>query len=267
LFMAIKYLKTSPIKNQTVLLRTDLNCPLNGAKLKDDYKVLESLPTIEHLVKNGNKVVITSHLGRPKGKWEEQFTFRPVAERMAHLLKLKFIETDHNIPDYQIPHLIFYTGDIREEKHRKQIQSIPGKDLVFLENIRFYKEEEEDDAMFAKHLASLGQVYVNDAFASDHHASVSVSGITKYLPGYCGLLLEKEIKSLDALLKHSKSPFVVMTGGIKLSEKVGALENLGEKADRILVGGGVANLIFKAKGYEVGLSKIEEGELKTAWRI
>lgn len=265
--MAIKYLKSSPIKNKTVLLRTDLNCPMEGGKLKDDYKIQESLPTIEFLQKANNKVIISAHLGRPQGKWDEKFTFKPVAERMAHLLGLKFIETDFKVPDYEIPHLIFYTGDVREEKHRKQIQNIPAKDLVFLENIRFYKEEEEDDAMFAKHLATLGDVYVNDAFASDHHASVSVSGINKYLPCYCGLLLEKEIKSLDEVLKNSKHPFIVMAGGIKLSEKVGALTNLGEKADKILAGGGVANLMFKAKGYEVGLSKLEDSQLKTAWQI
>jgi phosphoglycerate kinase len=156
---------------------------------------------------------------------------------------------------------------LREEKHRKQIEGIPAKDVVVLENMRFYKEEEDNDAFFAKKFSEIADVYVNDAFGVDHHPAVSVTGLAKHLPSYAGLLLEKEIKSLDAVLKHAKSPFVVMTGGIKLSEKVGALENLGKKADKILVSGGVANLIFLSKGMEIGLSKIEEAQKKTAWAI
>ncbi len=265
--MAIKYLRTSKLENKTVFLRTDLNCPVKEGKLKDDYKIRESLPTIKFLLENKNKVIVSAHLGRPKGKWDNSFSFLSVAERMGELMGLKFIKTDFKIPNYQVPHLIFYTGDIREEKHREQIKQVSHKDLVFLENIRFYEQDEKNDPIFAKQLAELADIYVNDAFASDHHPSVSVSGIAKFLPSYSGLLLEKEIKSLDAVLKHQKHPFVVMTGGIKLSEKVGALENLGKTADKILVGGGVANLMFKVKGYEVGFSKIEEAESKTAWQI
>lgn len=265
--MAIKYLKTSSIKNKTVLLRPDLNCPIDNGKVSEDFRIVESLATINFLRKNGNRVIICGHLGRPKGVRSKEFSFRPVAKQLAEKLHLKFVETENKIPDYEIPHLIFYTGDIREEKHRAQIANIKQKDVVLLENIRFYKEEEESSALFAKQLASLADVYVNDAFGVNHHSSASVSGVSKYLPNYSGLLLEKEIKSLDMVLKSVKHPFLVMTGGIKLSEKVGALENLGEKADRILVGGGVANLFFKSKGYEIGLSKIEESEMKTAWKI
>lgn len=265
--MPIKYLKFYPIKNKTVLLRPDLNCPMEDGKIMGDFRIQESLPTIELLLKGHNKLIICGHLGRPKGQWKQEFSFRPVAKALADYLSLKFVETDYKVPDYGIPHLIFYTGNLLEEKHRLQIQSIGAKDIVLLENLRFYKQEEENDPLFAKYLGGLADLYVNDAFGVDHHAAASVSGVVKYLPSYAGLLLEKEIKSLDALLKHYKHPFVLMTGGIKLSEKVGALENLGEKADIILVGGGVANLMLKAKGYEVGLSKIEESELKTAWQI
>jgi len=265
--MAIKYLRTSTVKNKTVLLRPDLNCPIEDGKVTDDFRIQESLPTIRLLLRNKNKLIITAHLGRPKGKWNEEFSFKPVAEKLANYLGLKFIETDDKIPQYGVPHLILYTGDIREQKHRDQIASIDPKDVVLLENIRFYEEEEENDAKFAKELASLAEVFVSDCFGVVHHASVSVSGVAKHLPSYAGLLLEKEIKSLDGVLKNSKHPFVVLTGGIKLSEKVGALENLGKKADKILVGGGVANLMFKAKGLEVGLSKLEEKEMRTAWQI
>jgi 3-phosphoglycerate kinase len=265
--MAIKYLRNSSVKNKTVLLRPDLNCPIEKGKVTDDFRIVESLPTIKLLLKDKNKVIITAHLGRPKGKWDNDFTFKPVAEKLAKYLDLKFLEADSKITPHNDPHLILFTGDIREEKNRKIVEAIPETDVVLLENIRFYKEEEEDDLAFAKKLASLADDFVSDGFGVVHHASVSVSGVANLLPSFAGLLLEKEIKSLDEVLKDSKHPFVVMTGGIKLSEKVGALENLGKKADKILVGGGVANLMFKAKGLEVGLSKLENDQLKTAWQI
>ncbi|MBI3232276.1 MAG: phosphoglycerate kinase [Candidatus Doudnabacteria bacterium] len=265
--MAIKYLKSSSIKNNMVILRPDLNCPIEDGKVSDDFRIQESLPTIRLLIKNRNKLIICGHEGRPKGQWKEEMSFRPVAKHLANMLGLKFIETSGKIPDYGINHLIFYTGDLREKGHLEQIKSVPEKDVVFLENMRFYPEEENNDAGFAKSLASLAEVFVLDGFGVAHHPAVSVTGLAKHLASYAGFLLEKEIKFLDAVLKHAKKPFVVMTGGIKLSEKVGALENLGNKADKILVGGGVASLMFKTKGYEVGFSRIEEAESKIAWQI
>jgi phosphoglycerate kinase len=265
--MAIKYLKTSTLKNKTVLLRVDVNVPIENGKVSDAFRIEQVVPTIKHLLKNKNKVIVCGHLGRPKGKWNEEFSLKPAAKLMADFLELKFIETDHRVPDYHARHLIFYTGKITEDKHQKQIKAISEKDIVFLENLRFYKGEEENDPVFSKKLSNLADVYVNDAFGVDHRSAASVVGVTKYLSAYCGLLLEKEIKSLDALIRHPKSPFVVMTGGIKLSEKVGALENLGKKADKILVSGGVANLIFQTKGFEIGISRVEEGERKTAMQI
>ena len=193
--MAIKYLQSSPIKNKTVLLRPDLNCPLENGKVSDDFRIQESLATIKFLHSHKNKVIICGHLGRPKGQWKEEFSFRPVAKVLAELLGFKFIETDFKLPDYEIPHLIFFTGNLEEEKNGEQLKNVGAKDVVLLENIRFYKGEEEDDAAFAKKLASLAEVYVNDAFGVDHHASASVSGVTQFLPSYAGLLLEKEIKS------------------------------------------------------------------------
>ncbi len=264
--MAIKYLRTSSVKNKTVLLRPDLNCPVENGKVTDDFRIHESLPTIKKLIDDDNKLIICGHLGRPKGQWKEELSFKPVAEKLAHSLGLKFFATDAKIPEGG-GHLIFYTGNLLESAHRAQVKNMGDQDVIFLENMRFYKQEEDNDESFAKHMSDLAEVYVNDAFGVDHHASVSVTGVAKHLPSYCGLLLEKEIKSLDAVLKTVKHPFVVMTGGIKLSEKIGALENLGTKADKILVGGGVANLIFKTKGLEIGLSKIEEGEMKTAFQI
>ncbi len=265
--MAIKYLKSSNIKNKTVLLRVDVNVPIENGKVSDSFRIEQVVPTIKHLLKNKNKVIVCGHLGRPKGKWNEEFSLKPAAKFMADLLELKFIETDHRVPDYNIPHLIFYRGKITEDKHQKQIKSISEKDVVFLENLRFYEGEENNSSVFAKKLSFLADAYVNDAFGVDHRAAASVVGVTKYINSYGGFLLEREIKSLDGLLRHPKAPFVVMTGGIKLSEKVGALENLGKKADTILVAGGVANLIFKTKGYEIGFSRVEESMEKTAMQI
>ena len=266
-FMAIKYLKSAIIKNKTVLLRPDLNCPVENGKLGDDFRIVESLPTIKLLMEGGNRLVICGHLGRPKGAWKEELSFRPVAKVLAEHLGLKFLETEFKLPEMGGPHLVFFTGNLLEQKNRTQLKKAANADVVLLENLRFYKQEEDSDPVFAKHLAGLADVYVNDAFGVDHHPAASVTGVAKYLTSYAGLTLEKEIKSLELVLKHGKHPFIVMTGGIKLSEKVGALENLGKKADKILVGGGVASLMFKAKGLEVGLSKIEESELKTAWQI
>lgn len=265
--MSMKYLRTSDIKNQAVLLRVDVNVPIDNGKVGDSFRIEQVMPTVKYLLAAGNKVIVCGHLGRPKGKWDESLSLKPVAEVMADLLGFKFIPTDHRVPDYAIAHLIFYTGKITEDKHQKQIQSVPAKDVIFLENLRFYEGEEANDPVFAKKLSTLADVYVNDAFGVDHRAAASVSAITKYLPSYCGLLLENEIKSLDTVLYKSKHPFVLMMGGIKISDKVETITNLGEKADKILLGGGIANLFFLAKGYEVGLSKVETEAVRTAWQL
>jgi 3-phosphoglycerate kinase len=267
--MAIKYLKSSTIKNKTVLVRGSVDAPVdeNSGKVSDDFRLRSFLPTIKFLIKSGDKVIICGKRGRAKGKAQQALSLKPAAEKLADLLGLKFIATDYNVPDYGIPHLIFYSGDFREGQHLEQIKKIPNKDIVFLENLEFYPEELDNDIGFGKQLAALAEVYVDDDFSKCHHPVASNVAVTRDLSSYAGLLLEQEIKFLDSVLKGVKHPFVVMTGGIKLSEKVGALQNLGEKADKILVGGGVANLMFKAKGLEVGLSRIEEGEMKTAWAI
>lgn len=266
--MAIKYLKAQHVKDSTVLLRVDMNVPLDSrGRVSDDFRIEAVIPTINLLLKQGCKVIITAHLGRPKGSWNEKFTMKPVAQRLAELLKAKFVETDKKIPDYGVKHVIFFKGDIRKELSRRQVCSAAHTDIVFLENIRFYKEEEANDPYFAKQLASIADVYVNDAFGVDHRAGASVSGVAKHLPAYAGLLLEREIKSLQHILKTPKKPFVFMMAGIKISDKAKTLENVGKRADKILLGGGIANLFFLAKGLEVGLSKVEKEAEKIAWHI
>jgi len=266
--MAIKYLKSAKLAGKTVIVRADVNskCDENG-KLRDDYRIRQVIPTIEYLRSKGAKVILTGHIGRPQGKWNEAYTMQPVAKRFAELLKLKFIETDHEVPNYRINHVIFFTGDLQTEKARKQIIAIPDKDIVILENLRFYKGEDENSPVFGKQLASLADIYVNDGFGVCHRKAASVVAITKYLPSYAGLLLEKEIKALNVVIRAPKKPFVVMVGGIKISDKAETLKNLGKRADKILVGGGIANLMLLAKGYGIGLSKVEREELKLAWQI
>ncbi len=266
--MAIKYLRTSKIQNKTVLVRGSVDAPVGeDGKVCDDFRLRSFLPTVKFLLANGNKVIICGKRGRAKGKVVPELSLKPAAERIAELLGFKFVETDFKVPDYEINHVIFYKGDFREEKHQEQLSLTPDKDVIFLENLEFFAEELSDDPVFAKKLAGFADVYVDDDFSKAHHPVSSNVGVAKHLPSYAGLSLEQEIKSLDSILKSVAHPFVVMAGGIKLSEKVGTLQNLGKKADKILVAGGVSNLMFKIKDYEIGFSKIEEGETKIAWEI
>lgn len=265
--MAIKYLSSANIKNKTVLVRADVNVPIEGGKVGDDYRIQEILPTIKLLRENGNKIILCGHLGRPKGKWDEKYTLLPVAERLAKMLDLSWMKTDRNPGKAARPRLIFFDGKIIGDKYQKIIQNIESRDIVLLENLRFYSGEEDSDPVFSKKISQLADAYVNDAFGVDHRVAASVVGVTKYLPSYAGLLLEREIKSLDAVLHQAKSPFVVMMGGIKISDKVETLTNLAKKADKILVGGGIANLFFLAKEYNIGASKVEVEAVKTAWEL
>ena len=266
--MAIKYLKSAKLEGKTVLLRADINskCDEKG-ELRDDYRIRQVIPTINFLRSHGAKVIICGHIGRPKGNWNEAFTMRPVAKRFADLLKLKFIETDGPVPDYRINHFIFFTGDIQSETARRKIWAIPQKDIVILENLRFYKGEDDNSPVFAKHLASLADIYVDDAFGNAHRMAASMVAITKYLPGYAGLLMEQEIRALDVVVHRPRKPLVVLIGGIKISDKAETIQNFGKKAEKILVGGGIANLMLLAKGYSIGASKVEHEALKMAWQI
>lgn len=267
--MAIKYLRTSLIKNKTALVRGSVDAPVDKVtgKIADDFRLQSLLPTIRFLTARGNKVIICGKMGRAGGRPAKNLSLKPAAEHLASLLGYKFIETDYKIPEYGIRHLIFYTGDFRKEKHQEQLSTLPDKDIVFLENLEFYSEELENDAFFGKMLVSFADVYVDDDFSKCHHAVASNVAVAKYAPSYAGLLLEKEIKSLESVLKHSQQPFVLMMGGIKISDKVKTIENLGKKTDKILLAGGLANLFFLSKGYEIGLSKVEKEASKIAWAL
>lgn len=253
----IKYLKSTSLKNQTVLVRVDVNEPLEGSALADDFRVRAIVPTIELLRKQGCNIILAGHLGRPEGQWDKHLSLRPIGQRLAELLELKFVETSRAMPNYPVNHLVFYTGDITVARNRSLLKELEPGNVVLLENLRFYRGEDDNSAFLAKQLASLADAYVNEAFAVSHRKDASIAAITKYLPSYGGMLLEREVKNLDYVLKRPRSPFVVMVGGIKISDKEKTLQNLGKRADKILLGGGLANILLQAQGVEIGQSVVE----------
>ncbi len=266
--MAYQFLRASHVKNKTVLLRVDINESIDSkGKLADDFRLQAIVPTIHFLRNQGAKIIIASHAGRPEGKWDKKLSLAPMAARLAELLDMKYVTTDNKLPDYPLNHFVFFTGKLTDPLSLEALRSVPKKDIILVENLRFYGEEEANNLGFAKQLASIADVFVNDAFAVSHRKAASIAAITKYLPSYVGPLLEKEIKNLDRLLEKAKAPFVLMMGGIKISDKAKTLEHLGRKADYILIGGGLANLFFAAEGLEVGQSIVEEESRKLAWKI
>ncbi len=227
------------LKNKRVLVRADFNVPVKDGKVKEDARLLASIPTIEYLLKKGAKVILVSHLGRPEGV-EEKYSLKPVALRLGELMKLKIEILDGNLTEIK-------------QKLNKNI----GK-LVLLENIRFYDGERKNDKKFAKELAGLADYFVLDGFAVAHRDSPSVSGVAKYIPAYAGLLLEKEIIGLSKALVKPKRPFVLVLGGAKMETKIPVLKNLLPKVDYVLIGGGIFNTYLWAKGYKVGGSLIDK---------
>lgn len=226
------------VKGKKVLVRVDFNVPLDGEKVTDDTRIRAALPTIKALLENGAAVILASHLGRPKGKKDPKFSLKPAAIRLSELLGQDVIMA----PDC-----------IGEEVSKMAKDLKPGQ-VMLLENVRFYAQETDNDEAFAKELASLADVYVNDAFGSAHRAHASTTGVAHFLPSAAGLLMEKELNELGKLLTSAESPFVVILGGAKVSDKIGVMENLIGKADAILVGGGMAYPFLKVRGMEIGRS-------------
>jgi len=256
------------LKGKTVLLRADFDDPHQGGRLLDDYRIRMSTETIKFLHQRGAKVIVVSKTGRPDG-FDVSESLMPEARRLADLLNKKLVVVKDRLPEYDLNHIIFFPGDIREQKNIDLIKKVHPKDLVVLENIRFYQEEQNLDRKFAKSLASIADLYVDDAFAMAHRNEVTTAVLPELLPGFAGLRLEKEIKALDKLLTSRTHPFLVLMGGAKISDKVGAIKSLGRHADKILIGGGPANLFLLAKGYEIGKSICEKDQLKLAkelWR-
>lgn len=266
--MAYRYLKPADIEHKTVLLRVDFNEEIDEhGKLLDNFRIQAMLPTIQFLREHHAKIVIMSHCGRPEGKRLPNFSLKPMAECLADFLGAKFVETEQTAVSYPIDHVVFMTGSVENPELREAIAHTQPKDMIVLENLRFYPGEESNDSQFAQTLAQLGEVYVDDAFAVTHREAASIVAITKFMPSFAGPLLEKEIKNLNYVLQKSEKPFVLLMGGIKISEKAKTLEKLGAQADFILVGGGLANVFFAAEGLEVGESVVEAESQKVAWTI
>ncbi len=236
------------VTGKKVLVRVDFNVQIKEGKIKDDTRVTAALPTIQYLLEHGAAVILMSHLGRPKGQPNLEFSLRPVAEHLAKLVAapVKFAE------------------DCRGEIAKAAARALKPGEVLVLENTRFYAEEEKNDPQMAADLASLADLYVNDAFGTAHRAHASTYGVAELLPSAAGFLMEKEIKYLGDAIASPVRPFVAILGGAKISDKIGVIENLLKKADKILIGGGMANTFLKALGYEMADSLVEADAVETA---
>jgi phosphoglycerate kinase len=244
-----KTIKDIDVKGKRLLVRVDFNVPIKDGKVTDDTRIQAELPTLEYLLKQEAALILCSHLGRPKdGQRQPEFSMRPVADHLAKLLGKKVLFCDECI------------GPLAEEAAKKLK---PGEVLV-LENTRFYAGETKNDPEMARQLASLADVYVNDAFGSAHRAHASTEGVAHILPGVAGFLMEKEIRYLGQAVSNPEKPFVAILGGAKIVDKIGVIRYLLKKADQVLIGGGMANTFFKAQGIAMGDSLVDEQALDTA---
>jgi len=243
-----KTVKDVDVKGKRVLVRVDFNVPLKDGVVGDDTRIRGALPTIQYLLDHGAAVILCSHLGRPKGTADPKYSMKPVAEYLGNLMGKP----------------VAFATDCVGPEADEAAKNLKSGDVLVLENTRYHNEEEANDPEFSRQLASLAELYVNDAFGSAHRAHASTEGVTKYLPGVSGFLMEKEIQYLGQAIDDPKRPFVAILGGAKISDKIGVIKNLLTKADHILIGGGMANTFFKAQGYPVADSLVEEEALETA---
>ncbi|HAO13448.1 MAG TPA: phosphoglycerate kinase [Planktothrix sp. UBA8407] len=240
-------LSASDLSGKRVLVRVDFNVPLDNGSITDDTRIRAALPTIQDLTSKGAKVILTSHFGRPKGV-DESLRLTPVAARLSELLGKPVKKCDDCIGD----------------EVAQVVATMENGDVTVLENVRFYPEEEKNDPEFAKQLASVADLYVNDAFGTAHRAHASTEGVTHYLPSVAGYLIEKELKFLQGAIEEPKRPLAAIVGGSKVSSKIGVIEALLDKCDKLLLGGGMIFTFYKARGLNVGKSLVEEDKLELA---
>ena len=244
-----KTVRDIDVKGKKVLVRCDFNVPLDENKnITDNRRIVGALPTIKYLLDNDCKVILCSHLGRPKGQVNKDFSLEPVAKELSRLLGKE----------------VKLASDIIGESAKELTANMKDGEIVLLENVRFDSREEANDAEFAKELASLAEIYVNDAFGTAHRAHASTAGVASYLPAVAGFLMEKELNFLGTTLENPERPFVAILGGKKVSDKIGVIDSLLEKVDTLMIGGGMAYTFFKAQGYEVGNSLCEVDKLDLA---
>ena len=245
--MAKKTIEDIQVSGKKVLVRCDFNVPLDENKnITDENRIQGALPTIKYLIKNRARVILCSHLGRPKGEFNMKYSLAPVAKRLTELLGQE----------------VKLAKDVIGPDAKELASSMKDGDVILLENVRFHKEEEKNDPEFAKELASLAEVYVNDAFGTAHRAHASTEGVSHYLsPSVAGYLIGKELSVMGGALENAKRPFVAILGGAKVADKISVIENLIEKVDTLIIGGGMAYTFLKAKGYGVGKSLLDESRI------
>ena len=240
--------KDIDVAGKKVLVRCDFNVPLKEGVITNDKRIVAALPTIKYLKENGAKVILCSHLGRPKGEWLPEFSLAPVAKRLSELLECE----------------VRMSKDVIGEDAKTISETIKEGEVALLENVRYYKEETKNAPEFAKELASLAEIFVNDAFGTAHRAHASTTGVADYIPAVCGFLIQKEIDVMGKALDNPIRPFVAVLGGAKVSDKIGVITNLLEKVDTLIVGGAMAYTFLKAEGHNVGISLCEEDKLELA---
>lgn len=247
-----KTVRDIDLKNKKVLVRCDFNVPMDeNRNITDNRRIVAALPTIKYLLEQNCKIVLCSHLGRPKGEFKEEFSLKPVAKELSRLLGKDVI----------------MANDLIGPDAKNKAENLKNGEIMLLENVRFHREETDNDPNFSKELASFGEIFVNDAFGTAHRAHASTEGVTKYLPAVSGFLIEKELKFLGEALNNPERPFVAILGGAKVSDKIGVIDSLLEKVDTLMIGGGMAYTFFKAQGYEVGNSLCEPDKCDLALKL
>jgi phosphoglycerate kinase len=249
----MRTIRDAEVLGKTVLTRVDFNVPIDeSGKITDDLRIVTALPTIRYLTDHGAKVILCSHLGRPKGVPDPKCSLKPVAKKLSELIGMPVLFSDDD--------------EVVGEKTVKLAQEFKSSDgkLMMLQNVRFRKEEEENDPAFAEALANLADLFVMEAFGAAHRAHASTVGVADYIPAYAGFLIEKEVEYLQKTLEHPERPFTVVLGGKKVSDKIGVIDNLSKKADYILIGGAMAFTFLAAQGYETGTSFVETDKLELA---
>ena len=234
------------VKGKKILLRCDFNVPLKGGVITSDKRIVAALPTIQYLLKNGAAVVACSHMGKPKGEWKPELSMAVVAKRLSELLGQE----------------VMMASDVIGDDAKAKAAALQGGQIMLLENVRYHKEETKNEAGFCKELASLGEIFVNDAFGTAHRAHASTTGVAEFLPAVCGYLIEKEIAIMGKALANPERPFVAILGGAKVSDKLNVIKNLLEKVDTLIIGGGMAYTFLAAQGYGIGKSLVDSEKIE-----
>lgn len=248
-----KTVKDIDVKGKRALVRCDFNVPMQDGKITDDIRITSALPTIQYLIEHGAKVILMSHMGRPKGEAKMEFSLKPVADRLAELL-------DREIQFISVPQVV-------DQQVVEAAQQLEEGQILLLENVRFRKEETKNEAGFSKELAQLGDFFVNDAFGTAHRAHCSTAGVADHLPAVSGFLIEKEVKFLGEALENPQRPFVAIMGGAKVGDKIPVIENLLTKVDTLVIGGGMSYTFFKAMGLEIGTSILDAESVELAGQL